>query len=136
MPNQSRSGLFGRLAGPIGTRMSQRYPDCKCARGTEARKTLRRRSGFILLELLVALTVAAIAFSLFWQASQNRMRMLTKLEENYAFSRLTADVAILKASEKSIDLDPSHYSPLVLNITAAEILVTSKNFKTKKILRK
>ena len=97
---------------------------------------MRRRNGFILVELLVALTISAIAYSLFWQASKNRMQMLTILEENYALSRLTADVAIIRASNQSIDLDTSHYSPLKLKIRPNKIHVTSKNFKTEKILKK
>ena len=97
---------------------------------------MRRRSGFILVELLVALTISAIAYSLFWQASKNRMQMLTILERNYALSRLTADVAISRASNHSIDLDTSHYSPLELKIRPGEIYVKSKNFKTEKILKK
>ena len=97
---------------------------------------MRRRNGFILVELLVALTISAIAYSLFWQASKNRMQMLTILEGNYALSRLTADVAIIRASNQSIDLDTSHYSPLKLKIRPNKIHVTSKNFKTEKILKK
>ena len=62
--------------------------------------------------------------------------MLTILEENYALSRLTADVAIIRASNQSIDLDASHYSPLELKIRPNKIHVTSKNFKTEKILKK
>ena len=85
----------------------------------------------------MALTLSAIAFSLFWQASKNRMQMLTRLEGNYALSRLTADVAILRAANRSLDdVDPSHYSPLDLKIRPEEIQVTSKIFKTEKILKK
>ena len=84
----------------------------------------------------MVLTISAIAFSLFWQASKNRMQMLTILEGNYALSRLTADVAIIRASKQSIDLDASHYSPLELKIRPNKIYVTSKNFKTEKILKK
>ena len=98
---------------------------------------MRRRDGFILVELLVALTISAIAFSLFWQASKNRMQMLTRLEGNYALSRLTADVAILRAANRSLDdVDPSHYTPLDLNIRPGQIQVTSKIFKTEKVLKK
>ena len=97
---------------------------------------MRRRNGFILVELLVALTISAIAYSLFWQASKNRMQMLTILEGNYALSRLTADVAIIRASSHSVDLDTSHYSPLNLKVRPDGIHVTSKNHKTKKFLKK
>ena len=117
--------------------MSRGDPDCKYTWGTEARKALRRRDGFILVELLVALTISAIAFSLFWQATKNRMQMLTRLEGNYALSRLTADVAILRDAGRSlVDVDPAHYSPLDLKIRPEQIQVTSKTFKTEKILKK
>ena len=85
----------------------------------------------------MALTISAIAFSLFWQASKNRMQMLTRLEGNYALSRLTADVAILRDANWSLDeVDPSHYAPLGLNIRPGQIQVTSKTFKTERILKK
>ena len=120
-----------------GYGMSRGDPDCKYTWGTEARKALRRRGGFILVELLVVLTISAIAFSLFWQASKNRMHMLTRLEGNYALSRLEADIAILRAAGRALDdIEPSHYSPLNLKIRPEEIQLISKTFKTEKILKK
>lgn len=97
---------------------------------------MRRRDGFILLELLVALSISAIALSLFWKASSNRMQMLTRLEGNYALSRLTDDIAILRTANLSIGIDPSHYLPLDLKISSKEIQITSKNFKIKKVLKR
>ena len=97
---------------------------------------MRRRDGFILLELLVALAISGIALSLFWQASNNRIKMLTRLEGKYAFSRLVADINILRVADQPLDVDPSHYLPLQLKITAEEIQITSKHFKTQKVLKK
>lgn len=97
---------------------------------------MTRRNGFILLELLVTLAISAIALTLFWQASNNRIQMLARLEGNYALSRLIANIDILKAANQSLDVDPSHYLPLQLVITPAEIQITSKNAETKKILKK
>jgi|TARA_B110000259_G_scaffold28279_1_gene30018 hypothetical protein len=88
------------------------------------------------LELLVALAVSAIALSLLWQASNNRIHMLTRLEGNYALSRLTADIDILRAANQSLEVNPSHYLPLELMITSEEIHVTSHLYKTKKIFKR
>jgi type II secretory pathway component PulJ len=63
-----------------------------------------RKDGFIFIELLLALAISAIAISLFWQSSNNRIRMLSILEEKYAFSRLSADATIIRASGESINI--------------------------------
>lgn len=95
---------------------------------------MSRREGFILLELLLALAVSAVAMSLFWKASSNRIQMLTRLEENYAFKRLTSDVEVLKAFSQPIVLNTIHYLPLELNIMPTEILIVSQSFKTRIVL--
>jgi type II secretory pathway component PulJ len=42
---------------------------------------MKRNDGFILLELLLALTISAVALTLFWIATNNRMQMLSKLKK-------------------------------------------------------
>jgi hypothetical protein len=64
------------------------------------------------------------------------MQMLTRLEGNYALSRLTDDIAILRTANLSIGIDPAHYLPLDLKISSKEIQITSKNFKIKKVLKR
>ena len=58
---------------------------------------MKRNDGFILLELLLALTISTVALSLFWIATNNRMQMLSKIEENYSYARLMSDYEILRA---------------------------------------
>ena len=97
---------------------------------------MKRHGGFILLELVVALAISTIAMSLFWQASNNRIQMLTRLEENYALNRLATDIEILRAANQSVDLNPAHYLPLELMITSEEISITSQHLKAKKIFKR
>ena len=61
-----------------------------------------KSNGFILVELLVALTICAITMGLFVHSSKNRAQMLILLEENYSSERLKNDFLIL-AKIKKID---------------------------------
>ena len=88
---------------------------------------MKRNDGFILLELLLALTISAVALTLFWIATNNRMQMLTKIEENYSYARLMSDYEILRDANQKIHFDTSHYKPLKLIITKNKIQILSQN---------
>lgn len=94
-----------------------------------------RKDGFIFIELLLALSISAIAMSLFWQASNNRIRMLSILEEKYAFSRLISDAALMRISGEAINVEPSHYFPLEIELTPSDIKILSKKFEGTVLLR-
>jgi hypothetical protein len=94
-----------------------------------------RKDGFIFIELLLALAISAIAISLFWQSSNNRIRMLSILEEKYAFSRLSAVATIIRASGESINIEPSHYFPLRIEQTPSDIKILSEKFKGTVLLK-
>jgi hypothetical protein len=93
-----------------------------------------RKDGFIFLELLLTLAITAIAMSLFWQSSNNRIRMLSVLEEKYAFGRLTADTKIFRNSNIPITIEPSHYLPLKVELSSPEVITVSDTFENKVIL--
>ena len=88
---------------------------------------MKRNNGFILLELLLALTISAVALTLFWIATNNRMQMLTKIEENYSYARLMSDYEILRDANHKINFDASHYKPLKFIITKHKIQILSQN---------
>ena len=88
---------------------------------------MKRNDGFILLELLLALTISAVALTLFWIATNNRMQMLSKIEENYAYARLMSDYEILRDTNHKINFDTSHYKQLKFIITKSKIQILSQN---------
>ena len=88
---------------------------------------MKRNDGFVLLELLLALTISAVALTLFWIATSNRLQMLSKIEENYSYARLMSDYEILRDANQKIDFDPSHYKPLKVIVTKNKIQILSQN---------
>lgn len=88
---------------------------------------MKRNDGFVLLELLLALTISAVALTLFWKATSNRLQMLTKIEENYSYARLMSDYEILQEANQKIDFDPSNYKPLKVIVTKNKIQILSQN---------
>ena len=88
---------------------------------------MKRNDGFVLLELLLALTISAVALTLFWKATSNRLQMLTKIEENYSYARLMSDYEILQEANQRIDFDHSHYKPLKVIVTKNKIQILSQN---------
>ena len=115
--------------------MSGRDNQYRCLGRNYAGQTVMRKDGFIFIELLLALAISAIAISLFWQSSNNRIRMLSILEEKYAFSRLSADATIIRASGESINIEPSHYFPLKIEQTPSDIKILSEKFKGTVLLK-
>jgi prepilin-type N-terminal cleavage/methylation domain-containing protein len=95
---------------------------------------MKKRNAFVLLELLLALTISAIAMTLFWKASDNRIVMLKKVEENYSYSRLISDFKILKKLNRPIVINTSHYSPLNLKVISNKIHILSQDSVIKEIL--
>ena len=96
---------------------------------------MKKKDGFILLELLLALTISAVALTLFWETSNNRLQMLTKIEENYSYARLLSDYDILRDAARNIDFDTSHYKPLNFLISEDKIQILSKKTVIKEIIR-
>ena len=96
---------------------------------------MKRNDGFILLELLLALTISTVALTLFWIATSNRMQMLSKIEENYSYARLMSDYEILRDANHKINFDTSHYKPLKFIITKNKIQILSQNTIINEILK-
>ena len=88
--------------------------------------------GFILIELLIVISICSLTMALFWQSINNRMKMLVILEKKYAMIRLESDLAILEQINKSAEIDPKDYLPLILNVTDNKIKIDGKNIKLKK----
>ena len=96
---------------------------------------MKRNDGFILLELLLALTISTVALSLFWIATNNRIQMLSKIEENYSYARLMSDYEILRDANHKINFDTSDYTPLKFIITKNKIQILSQNTIINEILK-
>ena len=58
--------------------------------------------------------------------------MLLILEKKYAMIRLESDLAILEQINKSAEIDPKDYLPLILNVTDNKIKIDGKNIKLKR----
>lgn len=85
-----------------------------------------RREGFILVELLIALSICAISMALFTYSSSNRIKMLEMIEEHYASERLNNDILILTKVKELNKIDLQNYSPLRLRFAAEKIEIEYK----------
>lgn len=85
-----------------------------------------RREGFILVELLIALSICAISMALFTYSSSNRIKMLEMIEERYASERLNNDILILTRIKELNKIDLQNYSPLRLRFAAERIEIEYK----------
>ena len=88
-----------------------------------------KSNGFILVELLVALTICAITMGLFVHSSKNRAQMLIILEENYSLERLKNDFLILAKIKKIDEINPKHYLPLEIEVSRNEVEIKSQRLK-------
>ena len=68
--------------------------------------------GFILMEVLIALTIVGITLLLFWQSYNNQIQINAKLMNAYAVDRLEYDVKILKKISKMNELSQGSYGKL------------------------
>lgn len=88
-----------------------------------------RREGFILVELLIALSICAISMALFTYSSSNRIKMLEMIEERYADGRLNNDILILTKVKELNKIDLQNYSPLRLRFSAEGVEIEYKYLK-------
>ena len=90
-----------------------------------------RVQGFILIELLIALSICAVCMALFVNSSNNRMQMLINLEEKYSIKRLKNDISILTAINELDSIDTNAYLPLLVRISPQGLEVEGKYFEQK-----
>ena len=88
-----------------------------------------RSHGFILIELLIALSICALTMALFVNSSNNRTRMLITIEEKYSLKRLQNDISILSAIDQLDRIDPSAYLPLLVTLSSEGVEIKANYFK-------
>jgi len=77
--------------------------------GKFMKKNSQEMKGFILMEVLIALTILGITLLLFWQSYNNQIQINAKLMNAYVSDRLEYDVKILKEINKLNELSQSSY---------------------------
>lgn len=88
-----------------------------------------RSHGFILIELLIALSICALTMALFVNSSNNRTRMLIVIEEKYSLKRLKNDISILSAIDQLDRIDPSAYLPLLVTLSPEGVEIKGNYLK-------
>ena len=88
-----------------------------------------RSHGFILIELLIALSICALTMALFVNSSNNRTRMLIVIEEKYSLKRLKNDISILSAIDQLDRIDPSAYLPLLVELSPEGVEIKGNYLK-------
>lgn len=88
-----------------------------------------RSHGFILIELLIALSICALTMALFVNSSNNRTRMLIVIEEKYSLKRLKNDISILSAIDQLDRIDPSAYLPLLVTLSPEGVEIKGSYIK-------
>ena len=88
-----------------------------------------RSHGFILIELLIALSICALTMALFVNSSNNLTRMLITIEEKYSLKRLQNDISILSAIDQLDRIDPSAYLPLLVTLSSEGVEIKANYFK-------
>ena len=88
-----------------------------------------RSHGFILIELLIALSICALTMALFVNSSNNRTRMLITIEEKYSLKRLQNDISILSAIDQLDRIDPSAYLPLLVTLSPEGVEINGNYLK-------
>ena len=94
--------------------------------GKFMRKNSQELKGFILMEVLIALTILGITLLLFWQSYNNQIQINAKLMNAYALDRFEYDVKILKEINKIHQLSQNSYGQVTdLNLNDVELKGTS-----------
>lgn len=88
-----------------------------------------RSHGFILIELLIALSICALTMALFVNSSNNRTRMLIVIEEKYSLKRLKNDISILSAIDQLDRINPSAYLPLLVTLSPEGVEIKGNYLK-------